>query len=99
MERHKSINIHPGVILLEDVIKPLNLTISEAAGLLDVSRLTLSKIVNAKGAITPNIAIRISLVFGGKADFWLRMQRNYDLRKAEDEFKKKSVILHRYKVA
>ena len=99
MERHTSINIHPGVILLEDVIKPLNLTISEAAGLLDVSRLTLSKIVNVKGAITPNIAIRISLVFGGKADFWLRMQRNYDLRKAEEEFKKKSVILHRCKVA
>lgn len=99
MERHKSINIHPGLILLEDVIKPLNLTISEAAGLLDVSRLTLSKIVNGKGAITPNIAIRISLVFGGKADLWLRMQRNYDLQKAEEEFKKKSLILNRYEVA
>ena len=99
MERHKSINIHPGVILLEDVIKPLNLTISEAANLLDVSRLTLSKIVNSKGAITPNIAIRVSLVFGGKADFWLRMQRNYDLRKAEEEFEKKPVTLHKYEVA
>lgn len=99
MERHKSINIHPGVILLEDVIKPLNLTISEAAGLLEVSRLTLSKIVNAKGSITPNIAIRISMVFGGSADLWLRMQRNYDLRSAEEEFKRKSIILHKYKVA
>ncbi len=76
--RHKSINIHPGLILLEEVITPLNLSITESAHLLNVSRLTLSRIVNGKGAITPNIAIRISLVFGGKANFWLRMQRSYD---------------------
>lgn len=99
MERHKSINVHPGLILLEDVITPLNLSITESANLLDVSRLTLSKIVNGKGAITPNIAIRISLVFGGKADFWLRMQRSYDLRKAEEEFEKNPVRLQKYKVA
>lgn len=79
MERATSTNIHPGVILKEDVLDVNHLTIGHAATLLDVSRLTLSKITNGKSAITPNIALRIEKVFGGNADFWLRMQRGYDL--------------------
>lgn len=86
MKRHKSINVHPGSILKEDVFAPARLSLGDAAELLQVSRLTLSKIVNQKGAITPNIAIRIAKAFGGKADFWLSMQRRYDLRNAEYEF-------------
>ncbi|MEO9146396.1 MAG: HigA family addiction module antitoxin [Ginsengibacter sp.] len=49
------------------------------AEVLGVSRLTLSKIVNGNGSITPNMALRIEKVFGGNADFWLRIQRGYDL--------------------
>ncbi len=81
MERAIWTNIHPGIILKEDVINANGLNIGEAADLLAVSRLTLSKIANGKGAITPNIALRIETVFGGNADFWLRMQRGYDLIK------------------
>ena len=72
-------NLHPGVILKEDVIIPAGLTVGHAADLLKVSRVTLSKIINGTGSITPNIALRIETVFGGKADFWLRMQRGHDL--------------------
>lgn len=79
MERAKKTNIHPGIILKEDVIEANQLSIGKAAELLGVSRLTLSKIANGKGAITPNIALRIEKVFGGNADFWLRMQRGYGL--------------------
>lgn len=79
MKRAKETNIHPGRILKEDVIEANNLSIGEAANLLGVSRLTLSKIANTKGAITPNIALRIEKAFGGNADFRLRMQRGYDL--------------------
>jgi len=79
MKKHKDIHVHPGEILFEDVIKPTGITIGEAASLLKVSRLTLSKIVNGRGGITPNIALRVEAVFGGKADFWLRLQRKYDL--------------------
>lgn len=75
MKRAKETNIHPGRILKEDVIEANNLSIGEAANLLGVSRLTLSKIANTKGAITPNIALRIEKAFGGNADFRLRMQR------------------------
>ena len=86
MKRHESINIHPGEILKEDVILPVGLTIGEAAEYLDTSRLTLSKILNGKSSITPNMALRIEYVFGGKADFWLRLQRNYDLIAKKNNF-------------
>jgi addiction module HigA family antidote len=86
MERANQTNIHPGIILKEDVIKVNGLSISEAADLLAVSRLTLSRIANGKGAITPNIALRIETVFGGNADFWLRMQRGYDLIEEKIKF-------------
>ena len=79
MERANITNIHPGIILKEDVIEPNQLSIGKAAELLGLSRLTLSKIANGKGSITPNIAFRIEKVFGSNADFWLRMQRGYDL--------------------
>ena len=79
MERANITYIHPGIILKEDVIGPNQLSIGKAAVLLGVSRLTLSKIANGKGSITPNIALRIEKVFGSNADFWLRMQRGYDL--------------------
>lgn len=86
MERHKITNIHPGIILREDVLKPADLSVSEAADLLQVSRVTLSKILNGSGSITPNIALRIETVFGGNADFWLRMQRGYDLILEKNRF-------------
>ncbi len=87
MEKHESILVHPGEILGEDVISPTGLSITEASTLLDISRLTLSKIINGHGGITPNIALRIEKVFGGKADFWLRLQRKYDLDKERINFK------------
>lgn len=86
MERAYNTNIHPGIILKEDVIEANGLSISKAADLLDVSRLTLSKIANGKGSITPNIALRIEKVFGGNADFWLKMQRGYDLIEEKIKF-------------
>lgn len=86
MERAKETNIHPGIILKEDVIEVNQLTIGNASGLLGISRLTLSKIANGKASITPNIALRIEKIFGGNADFWLRMQRGYDLIKEKQRF-------------
>lgn len=99
MKRHSSINLHPGSILKEDIFIPARLSLRDAAELLQVSRLTISKIVNQKGSITPNIAIRISKAFGGKADFWLRMQRGYDLRKAEQEFEDNQVQIKKFELA
>jgi len=96
MERAASTNIHPGIILKEDVIDANGLSIGKAAELLDVSRLTLSKIANGKGAITPNIALRIESGFGGNADFWLRMQRGYDLIEEKIKFQKNPPNIKRF---
>ncbi len=82
---------HPGNILKEDYIIPLSVTIKDMAAILGVSRKTLSKIVNEKGAIMPNMALRLSQAFGTTPDLWLNLQKNYDLWHAQtssEEWKK-----------
>lgn len=71
---------HPGEILKELIIESLDLTITDVAQHLDVSRKTLSKVLNARGSITPEMALRLELVFNKpSADHWLRLQSAYDL--------------------
>lgn len=70
---------HPGEILLEDIIKPLELTITEAAFRLGISRKTLSELVHGKCAITPDTAIRIAKATNTSPESWLSMQVKYDL--------------------
>ncbi|MFC0346075.1 HigA family addiction module antitoxin [Epilithonimonas hispanica] len=94
MKRHKSLLIHPGEILREEVIKDRNLTIVEASKLLNVSRLTLSNIVNEKSGITPNMALKIAYVFGGNAELWFRLQQNYDFALAEQAFEIEGLHKH-----
>ncbi len=62
---------------------PLSLTIVEMAANLGVSRKTLSKIINERGAITPDMALRLSRAFDTTPDLWLNLQKNYDLWQAE----------------
>ena len=83
MQRGIEHNTHPGEYLREDIIEENGLTISKTADLLNVTRANLSRIVNERAAITPNMAIKIAMVFGGNPDFWLRLQMAYDLREAE----------------
>ena len=71
---------HPGEILKELLIDPLNLTITDVSEHLNVSRKTLSKVLNGRGSITPEMALRLELVFKKpSADHWLRLQNAYDL--------------------
>ena len=71
---------HPGEVLKEMIITPLGLTITDVSKHLNISRKTLSKIINARGTITPEMALRLELVFGKpSADHWLRLQNAYDL--------------------
>jgi antitoxin HigA-1 len=97
MEKHKITNIHPGLILKEDVILPAGISISYAAEIMQISKITLSKILNGLSPITPNIALRIETVFGGKADFWLRMQRGFDLSEAKFKFELNPPNIKQYK--
>lgn len=69
---------HPGGIVLRQCIEPLGLTITDAAAL-GVTRNTLSELVNEKRGISPEMAVRLSKVFGGTEDGWLVQQAQYDL--------------------
>ncbi len=70
---------HPGEVLLEDVIKPLGLTVTEAARNLGVSRKTLSELVNQKAALSPEMALRIAKATNTSPESWLNMQTKLNL--------------------
>jgi len=74
---------HPGNIIKEDYLLPLSITIKDMADTIGVSRKTLSKIINERGSITPDMALRLSRAFDTTPDFWLNLQKNYDLWHAE----------------
>lgn len=70
---------HPGGVVLRQCIEPLGLTITAAATALGVTRTTLSELVNEKRGISPEMAVRLSKVFGGSAESWLTQQVQYEL--------------------
>lgn len=70
---------HPGSVVLHDCIEPLRLTITGAAAALGITRTTLSELVNGRRGISPEMAMRLSKVFGGSAESWLLQQAQYDL--------------------
>jgi addiction module HigA family antidote len=74
---------HPGIIIKEDYLVPLSVTIKDMAETLGVSRKTLSKITNERGSITADMALRLSRAFDTTPDFWLNLQKYYDLWQAE----------------
>jgi addiction module HigA family antidote len=80
---------HPGEILGEDVLPALNLTISNAAERLGVSRQTLHRIIAGKTAVTPEMAVRLGKFCGNGPEGWLRMQEEYDLWYASRKLAKK----------
>ena len=65
---------HPGEVLKELCIEPLNLTVTEVALALDVSRKTRSAIVNCRAGISPKMAIRLGRAFGTSPESWLNQQ-------------------------
>lgn len=75
--------VHPGAILREDILKELNLSITQAARGLDVSRKQLSEVVNETAAISAEMAVRLEKRFGVGAEFWLDLQKKYDIWKVE----------------
>ena len=70
---------HPGEILLEMYIKPLKVTITEAAEALGVSRKHVSAIINGRSPVTPDMAMRLAAVFGTEAALWVNLQAQHDL--------------------
>lgn len=73
---------HPGEVIKHDCIDALQLTVTDAAGGLGVSRKALSALINGKSGVSPNMAIRLEKAGWGTADTWLRIQMQFDLWQA-----------------
>ncbi len=86
-ERHLQYSLpsHPGEVLKEDVIKPLGLTVTEAASRLGVTRKTLSALINCKASLSPEMAVRVGKATKTSPESWLYMQAKLDLRLAEQK--------------
>lgn len=74
--------VYPGAVIREDFFKELGISVSEASHKLGVSRVTLSRVLNGKAALTPNLALRLELAGIGNARLWLDMQTAYELARA-----------------
>ena len=78
---------HPGEVLREDVIPALALPKAEIARRLGISRQTLYDILDEKQPVTPAMALRLGKFFGNGPEFWLNLQRDYDLRTLEPKMR------------
>ena len=84
IKRHRSIDpAHPGEILREDVLPALGMSKTAVAEALGTSRQTLYDILNEKQPVTAEMAVRFGKLFGNGSQFWINLQRNYDLARAE----------------
>lgn len=86
---------HPGEVIRNLCLEPKGIAVADAAEQLGVSRKTLYKIINGKGAVTPEMALRLELVFGSTAQTWLNMQTTYDLWRLKDKRKELKAALQR----
>lgn len=81
--------IHPGEILFEEFMKPMNISQYRLAKEIHVSPIRISEIIHAKRAITADTAIRLGYYFDMEAKFWVNLQASYDLEKAVIGFQEK----------
>ena len=77
--------IHPGEILREEYLAPLEMSVNALALKLRVSPTRLHEIVKERRSITPDTAMRLARFFGGDAKSWLNLQATYDLKMARDK--------------
>lgn len=92
MKEQKRKPTHPGLILDEHYIKPLQLNLQELADHLGLARNTLFKIRTGQASITPKIAIRLAEAFNTTPNLWLNLQQKYDIWCEQHEKRPKKII-------
>ncbi len=75
---------HPGEMLLEEFLNPMQITQRELATAIHVPYQRVNELVNQKRGVTPSTALRLARFFGVSADFWLNLQIRWDLYKAQN---------------
>jgi len=76
---------HPGETILEDILKPLKMSVNQLAKHLGITATRLNEIVRGRRGITADTALRLARYFGTSAEFWLGLQLEYDLRTAQQK--------------
>jgi len=89
MRNNKIPPLHPGEVLLEEFLKPLNISQNQLGRDLGVSARRINEIIHGKRSITANTALRLARYFGNSPQFWLGLQIDYDLDVEKDR------LLHR----
>jgi len=85
MAKKKLTPVHPGEILLEEFMKPMNISSYKLAKELHVGAIRISEIIHGKRSITANTAIRLGRYFKMEARFWMNLQASYELDKAMEK--------------
>ena len=80
-------NVHPGEILLEEFLKPLNISAYRLSKDIGIPQTRTSEIIRGRRSITADTALRLSYYFGNSAKFWLGLQNDFDLEE-EKKIKK-----------
>lgn len=88
-------NIHPGEILLEEFLTPMNLSQNALARILDVPPRRINEIVLGKRAITADTALRLAKCFGTSEQFWMGLQADFDLEEARKQLGRKIDAIER----
>ena len=89
---------HPGRVLKYDVIEPLGLTVTQAAGTLGVTRKALSELLNEHAAMSPMMALRVAMATGTTPESWMAMQNKLDLWEAQQKAPKVSELARSLKL-
>lgn len=78
-------NIHPGEVLLEEFLRPLEITAYRLSKEMDIPQTRISQIIKGNRRITADTALRLSSYFGNSAKFWLGLQDDYDIEEEKEE--------------
>ena len=92
-------NIHPGEILREEFMLPLNLTAYKLAKDTHIQPTRINQIIHEKRSISSDTALRLSKFFGNSPDFWMGLQVEYELRNKKAEIQKDLETIHQYSKA
>ena len=91
-------NVHPGEVLSEEFLKPLNVTAYRLSKDLGIPQTRISAIIKGKRGITADTALRLSMYFGTSAKFWLGLQDDYDLEDTQRAMQKKLIKIKQIEV-
>ena len=99
MSTEKIINPHPGEILVEEFLKPMNLSQNKLAMELRVPCHRIHEIVHGRRSITADTALRLGRFFGTTPDFWMNLQQSYDLAAARESLWQELQRIHTFESA